>query len=84
MYKMSFVLAERVSRLKASASIEAQEKVARLASAGVKVVDLTIGEPCIDTAQHIVDAAIEAMKSGDTHYTPAWGSSPFARPSVGS
>jgi len=70
---MSFVLAERVSRLKASASIEAQEKVARLAAAGVKVVDLTIGEPCIDTAPHIVSAAVEAMKAGDTHYTPAWG-----------
>jgi aspartate aminotransferase len=51
----------------------AQEKVARLVSAGMEVVDLTIGEPCIDTAPHIVDAAIEAMKAGDTHYTPAWG-----------
>lgn len=70
---MSFVLAERVSRLKASASIVAQEKVARLAAAGIEVVDLTIGEPCIDTAPHIVNAAIEAMKAGDTHYTPAWG-----------
>ena len=53
---MSFVLADRVLRLKASASLEAQEKVARLAAAGVKVVDLTIGEPCIDTAPHIVSA----------------------------
>lgn len=70
---MSIVLSERVTRLKASASIEAQEKLARLASAGIKVVDLTIGEPCIDTAPHIVDAAIAAMKAGDTHYTPAWG-----------
>jgi aspartate aminotransferase len=70
---MSFVLAERVSRLKASASIEAQEKVVRLAAAGIKVVDFTIGEPCIDTAPHIVEAAIAAMKTGDTHYTPAWG-----------
>ncbi|GEP58850.1 aminotransferase class I/II-fold pyridoxal phosphate-dependent enzyme [Reyranella soli] len=70
---MSFVLAERVTRLKASASIEAQEKVVRLAAAGIKVVDFTIGEPCIDTAPHIVAAAIEAMKAGDTHYTPAWG-----------
>lgn len=70
---MSIVLSERVSRLKASASIEAQEKLARLASAGIEVIDLTIGEPCIDTAPHIVDAAIAAMKAGDTHYTPAWG-----------
>jgi aspartate aminotransferase len=70
---MSFVLAERVTRLKASASMVAQEKVAQLKSAGVKVVDLTIGEPCIDTPPHIVEAAIAAMKAGDTHYTPAWG-----------
>lgn len=79
---MSFVLAERVSRLKASASIVAQEKVARLASAGIEVVDLTIGEPCIDTAPHIVTAAIEAMKAGDTHYTPAWGK-PALRQAIG-
>lgn len=70
---MSIVLAERVTRLKVSASIAAQEKVARLAASGVEIVDLTIGEPCIDTAPHIVSAAIEAMKAGDTHYTPAWG-----------
>ena len=70
---MSFVLSARVRRLKASASMVAQEKVAQLKSAGVKVVDLTIGEPCIDTPPHIVEAAIAAMKAGDTHYTPAWG-----------
>jgi aspartate aminotransferase len=72
-YTMSIVLAERVSRLKASASIAAQEQLARLAAAGLEIVDLTIGEPCIDTAPHIVSAAIAAMKAGDTHYTPAWG-----------
>ena len=70
---MSFVLSARVRRLQASASMVAQEKVAQLKSAGVKVVDLTIGEPCIDTPPHIVEAAIAAMKAGDTHYTPAWG-----------
>lgn len=38
-------------------------------AAGQKIIDLTIGEPDLDTPAHIVAAAIQAMTSGDTHYT---------------
>ena len=37
------------------------------------VISLGVGEPDFDTPQHICDAAIEAIKSGETRYTPASG-----------
>ena len=46
---MSVTLAERVVRLKPSASIAAKQMVADLQAAGRHIVDLTIGEPDLDT-----------------------------------
>lgn len=37
------------------------------------VINLSLGEPDFDTPQHIIKAAIEAMKKGYTHYTPNAG-----------
>lgn len=36
-------------------------------------INLSVGEPDFDTPQHIIEAAIEAMKEGYTHYTPNAG-----------
>lgn len=71
---MSLKLAERVARLKPSASIAAKSKVTELLAAGRSVVDLTIGEPDLNTPPHIIEAAIAAMRQGDTHYTATAGS----------
>lgn len=70
---MSVKLAERVVQLKPSASIAAKQMVADLTAAGRHVIDLTIGEPDLDTPAHIVDAAIAAMRGGETHYTSTPG-----------
>ncbi|RTE93649.1 pyridoxal phosphate-dependent aminotransferase [Bradyrhizobium sp. LVM 105] len=70
---MSLKLAERVARLKPSASIAAKKKVTELLASGRSVVDFTIGEPDLDTPPHIIDAAIAAMRKGDTHYTATAG-----------
>lgn len=70
---MSVILAERVARLKPSASLAAKQMVADLAAAGRRVIDLTIGEPDLDTPAHIVAAAIVAMRGGETHYTSTPG-----------
>ena len=37
------------------------------------IINLTLGEPDFDTPRHIVDAAIEALKKGKTHYTTSYG-----------
>jgi len=42
-------------------------------AAGVEVIDLGAGEPDFDTPQNIKDAAAEAMRAGQTKYTPTGG-----------
>ena len=37
------------------------------------VVRLTVGEPAFDTPKNISDAAIKAIRDGDTHYTRGEG-----------
>jgi aspartate aminotransferase len=45
----------------------------RLKAQGVEVLDFALGEPDFETPPNIQEAAIRAMKSGQTHYTPAAG-----------
>jgi aspartate aminotransferase len=66
-------LADRVAKLKPSASIAAKKRVTELLAAGRQIIDFTIGEPDLDTPAHIIDAAIAAMRGGDTHYTATPG-----------
>jgi (5-formylfuran-3-yl)methyl phosphate transaminase len=40
---------------------------------GVNVIHLEVGEPDFDTPPVIIDAAIGAMRDGDTHYTHSLG-----------
>jgi aspartate aminotransferase len=40
---------------------------------GVDVVSLSMGEPDFDTPSNIVDAAVDSLHSGFTHYTPSTG-----------
>ncbi len=70
---MMLKLAERVIMLKPSASIAAKKMVTELEAAGRKILDFTIGEPDLPTPPHIVEAAISAMRNGDTHYTASAG-----------
>lgn len=63
-------LAESV---KPSATLAAGAKAKALKAAGVDVSDFSLGEPDFDTPKHIQAAAVEAMATGHTHYTPAGG-----------
>jgi aspartate aminotransferase len=45
----------------------------RLKAQGVSVLDFALGEPDFNTPDHIQQAAVRAMKTGQTHYTPAAG-----------
>ncbi len=62
-----------VASLKPSATIAAATKAKELKASGVDVYEFTLGEPDFITPEHIREAAIEAMNSGKTHYTPAGG-----------
>ena len=66
-------LAERLSRVKPSATIAISAKAAALKAAGKSVIALSFGEPDFDTPQNVKDAAIKAIQSGDTKYTAVDG-----------
>ncbi len=66
-------LSERINRIKPSASTAAAQRVRELRAAGHEILDLTVGEPDFDTPEHVKAAAIEAIRRGETKYTPVNG-----------
>jgi aspartate aminotransferase len=69
---MSF-LAERLSRIKPSPTIAVTSKAREMKEAGRDVIGLGAGEPDFDTPPNIVEAAIAAMRRGETRYTAVDG-----------
>ncbi|WP_405572261.1 aspartate transaminase [Streptomyces phaeochromogenes] len=63
----------RVQRIKPSASTAAAQRVRELKAQGLAILDLTVGEPDFDTPEHVKAAAVEAIRRGDTKYTPVNG-----------
>jgi aspartate/methionine/tyrosine aminotransferase len=66
-------LAERMSRLGTETAFEVLARAKALEAEGRDVIHLEIGEPDFDTPAHIVEAAVQALRTGHTHYTPAAG-----------
>ncbi|MGB4520801.1 MAG: pyridoxal phosphate-dependent aminotransferase [Candidatus Omnitrophota bacterium] len=66
-------LAERLKKVNPSSTLGITSKAKKLKAEGVDVVSLAAGEPDFDTPDFIKDAAIEAIKSGFTKYTPSTG-----------
>ena len=66
-------LSERLARLGTETAFEVLVRARALEAQGRSVVHLEIGEPDFDTPQHIIEAGIEALRSGATHYGPAAG-----------
>lgn len=66
-------LAERMSRLGTETAFVVLAKAKQLEAQGRDIVHLEIGEPDFDTPRNIIDAAIEALNNGWTHYGPSAG-----------
>lgn len=66
-------LAQRVARVKPSATLTINAKAKALKQQGVQIVNFGVGEPDFDTPQHIQQAAIEALQQGHTRYTAVSG-----------
>ena len=62
-----------ISGIAPSATNVVSDKARELKRAGVDVIDLGGGDPDFNTPQHIVEAALQAMRSGQTHYVSARG-----------
>lgn len=70
---MNIRLASRMSRLGTETAFSVLARARELEAQGRDIVHLQIGEPDFDTPQNIVDAGVEALTSGWTHYGPANG-----------
>ena len=66
-------LAARLSRIKPSPTIAVSTKARELKAAGRDVIGLGAGEPDFDTPDNIKEAAISAIRAGDTKYTAVDG-----------
>ncbi len=69
----NFPAADNVAKMQASSTMAAMQAAVKMRAEGVDVVDLGAGEPDFDTPDNIKRAAQEAMRLGETKYTPTAG-----------
>ena len=67
------LIADSLGRVKPSATIAVQQKARDLKAQGRDVIGLGAGEPDFDTPENVKQAAIAAIKRGETKYTPVPG-----------
>ena len=70
-------LSDALSRIKPSATIVITQKARDLKAQGRDVISLSVGEPDFDTPDNIKEAAIAAIRRGETKYTPVSGIVPL-------
>src|SRR5262245_10064228 len=70
---MALKLAERSKLIAPSATLAMAAEAKALKSRGLAVLDFALGEPDFHTPSNIQEAALKAIRSGQTHYTPAAG-----------
>jgi aspartate aminotransferase len=71
--QVTFKASPNVARMQPSSTLAAMQAALALKAEGHDVVDLGPGEPDFDTPAHIKEAAAEAMRAGQTKYTPTSG-----------
>ncbi|MFA4948663.1 MAG: pyridoxal phosphate-dependent aminotransferase [Candidatus Krumholzibacteriia bacterium] len=76
---MAEVISKRSRSLEPSLTLSLTAKAKELKAKGENVVALTAGEPDFDTPEVIKQAAIEAIKRGETKYTAGEGIAPLRK-----
>ena len=66
-------VSSRLTPIKPSASAWVSQAAKALKLQGHDVIDMGLGEPDFDTPAHIIEAAHQAAKSGQTRYPPTGG-----------
>jgi aspartate aminotransferase len=66
-------LAQGLSRLGTETAFDVLARAEQLAATGKDIINLGIGQPDFKTPDHIVEAAIKALRDGRHGYTPANG-----------
>lgn len=63
------IISKRISNIKPSPTLAITKKANELKMQGIDIISLSSGEPDFDTPEHIKQAAIRAINSGQTKYT---------------
>src|SRR5437762_15081 len=66
-------IAQRMSRLGTETAFEVLAKARALEAEGRDIIHLEIGEPDFDTPANVIDAGVNALRGGWTHYGPSAG-----------
>ncbi|HZU23519.1 MAG TPA: pyridoxal phosphate-dependent aminotransferase [Terriglobales bacterium] len=66
-------VASRMARLGTETAFEVLVRARQLEAQGRHIVHLEIGEPDFDTPRNVIDAGVDALRGGWTHYGPAAG-----------
>ena len=77
------IISDSLKRIKPSPTIAVTQKARELRAAGNDVIGLGAGEPDFDTPNNIKNAAIKAIKKGDTKYTAVDGTPALKKAVVG-
>ena len=67
------IISDSLKRIKPSPTIAVSQKARELKAAGKDVIGLGAGEPDFDTPNNIKNAAVKAIRGGDTKYTAVDG-----------
>ena len=70
-------LSDALSHIKPSATMTVTQKARDLKGKGRDVISLSVGEPDFDTPDNIKEAAIAAIRRGETKYPPVLGIPPL-------
>jgi aspartate/methionine/tyrosine aminotransferase len=66
-------LAKRMARLGTETAFETLAKARALEAQGRNIIHLEIGEPDFDTPTNVIEAGVNAIHQGYTHYSPSAG-----------
>ena len=67
------MVSKRLQSIEESATLRMTGLANELKRKGHDVISFSLGEPDFDTPKNICDAAVESLRRGDTHYSPAPG-----------
>ncbi len=73
------IISDNLKKIKPSPTIVVTQKAREMRAAGKDVIGLGAGEPDFDTPNNIKNAAIKAIRSGDTKYTAVDGTPALKR-----
>ncbi len=71
--KMALTLSKKAQSVKPSSTLAITAKAKEMMAHGIDIVGFGAGEPDFNTPENVCEAAIAAIKSGFTKYTPASG-----------